>query len=55
MAVAEAGDRDAGKKIDEHVAVDVGQRRTLAVIERDAGEQRDTLAAGCDMALLLGE
>ena len=55
MAVAEARDRDAGEKIDEHVAVDVGERRALAMIERDAGEQRDTLAAGRDMALLVGE
>src|SRR5258708_11563066 len=55
MAVAETRDRDAGKKIDEHVAVDVGERRALAVIERDCGKQRDTLTAGRDMALLLGE
>ena len=55
MAVAEARDRDAGEKIDEHVAVDVGERRALAMIEREAGEQRDTLAAGRDMALLVGE
>src|SRR5579864_9446602 len=55
MAVAETRDRDAGKKIDEHVAVDVGERRALAVIERDSGQQRDTLAAGRDMALLVGK
>src|SRR5258708_31122782 len=55
MAVAETRDRDDGKKIDEPVAVDVGGRRALAVIERDAGKQRDTLTAGRDMALLLGE
>src|SRR5258707_5639077 len=55
MAVAETRDRDAGKKIDEHVSIDVGERRALAVIERDSGKQRDTLAAGRDMALLVGE
>ena len=55
MAMAETRDRNAGEEIDEHVAVDVGERRALAVIERDPGEQRDTLAAGRDMALLVGE
>src|SRR5690242_21831874 len=55
MAVAETGDRDAGEKIDEHVAVNVGERRALAVIEGQTGEQRDTLTAWRDMTLLVGE
>src|SRR6185437_16269076 len=55
MAVTEARDCDAGKKIDEHVAVDVGDRRALAMIECETGKQRNTLAAGGDMALFVGE
>ena len=55
MAVAEARHGDAGEKINVHVAVDIGERRALAMVEREAGEQRDTLAAGRDMALLVGE
>src|ERR1700677_4217787 len=55
MAVTETGDRDPGEEIDEHVAVDIGQRRALAMIERNPGEQRDTLASGRDMALLVSE
>src|SRR4029077_5931530 len=46
---------DAGEKVDEDIAVYVGKRGPLAVIEGKAGQQRNTLAAGRDMALLVGE
>jgi hypothetical protein len=49
--MTEAGDCYSGKKIDIGVAVGVGERRAFAVIERDAGEQRNPLASGRDVAL----
>ena len=49
--MAEARDRDAGEKIHVGVAVGVGKRRAFAVIERDAGEQRNSLAARRDILL----
>jgi hypothetical protein len=51
MPMAEARDCDSGEKIDVGVAVGVGERRALAVIECDPGEQRDSLAAGRNIAL----
>jgi len=53
MAVAETRDRDAGVKIDKGVAVGVGKRGAVAMIERDLREHRDSLPAGRDVALLL--
>src|SRR5271154_2666455 len=52
MAVAEAGDADAGEKIDVTITVGIGKRGAFAVVESDAGELRDTLAAGRDIAIL---
>ena len=51
MPMTEARDRDSRKKVDVGVAVGVGQRRAFAVIECDAGEQRNPLAPGRDIAL----
>jgi len=51
MPVAEARDCDPGEEIDIGVAVGIGERRACAMIECDTGEQRDTLAAGRDIAL----
>ena len=47
----EARDRDARKEIDVGVAVGVGERRAFAMIECEAGEQRNSLAAGRDIFL----
>jgi hypothetical protein len=52
MPMAEARDRDPGEEIDVGVAVGVGEGRAFAVIECDAGEQRNPLASGRDVALL---
>jgi hypothetical protein len=52
MRMTQAGDGDAREEIDVGVAVGVGERRAFAVIERDAGEQRNPLAPGRDVALL---
>jgi hypothetical protein len=52
MGMAEAGDPDSGDEIDVDIAIDVGQRRTLAMIEREACEQCDPLPSGSDIALL---
>ena len=49
--MAEARDCDSGEEIDIGVAVGVGERGAFAVIECDPGEQRDSLAAGRDIAL----
>ena len=49
--MAEARDGDAREEIDVGVAVGVGERRAFAVIERETGEQRDSLAAGRDIFL----
>src|SRR5258707_4792126 len=51
MRMAEACDRDARKKIDVGVAVGVSERRAFAMVECEAGEQRDSLAAGRDIFL----
>jgi len=51
MPMAQARDCDSCEEIDVGVAVGVGERRAFAMIECDAGEQRDTLAAGRDIAL----
>jgi len=51
MSMTETRDRDSRKKVDVGVAVGVGQRRAFAVIECDAGEQRNPLAPGRDIAL----
>ena len=50
--MTEARDRDTREKIDVGVAVGVGQRRAFAMVECEAGEQRDPLAAGRDILLL---
>ncbi len=55
MSMAEAGDRDAGKKIDVGIAVGIGQGGAVAVFEGDSRQQRDPLAARRDIALLVGE
>src|ERR1700730_5316758 len=55
MRMTETGDRDAGEEVNEDIPVDVGERGALAMIEGEAGEHRDTLAAGRDMTLLVGE
>jgi hypothetical protein len=52
MPMTEARDRDPGEEIDVGVAVRVGECRAFAVIEREAGEQRNPLASGRDVALL---
>jgi len=49
--MAEACDCDSREEIDIGVAVGVGERRAFAVIECDAREQRNPLAAGRDIAL----
>ena len=51
MSMAEAGDRDAREEIDVDVAVGIGERRAFAVIDRDSGQQRNTLASRRDIAL----
>src|SRR5271166_2329447 len=53
VAVAEGGDRDAGEKVEVGVAVGIGERGAVAMIEGDLGEQRDALAAWRHMALFL--
>src|SRR5712692_9437253 len=52
MGMAEARDGDSREKIEIDVAVGVGQRRAVAMIEGNAGEQRDALPAGRDKTLL---
>ncbi len=52
MGMAEARDRDTGKEIEENIAVNVGQGCAFAMIEGEAGEQRDTLASGGEDLLL---
>jgi hypothetical protein len=47
----QARDCDSSEEIDVGIAVGVGQRRAVAVIECDPGEQRNTLPAGRDIAL----
>ena len=49
--MAEARDRDAREKIDVGVAVGVGERRPFAMIERETGQQRNSLAPGRDVFL----
>jgi hypothetical protein len=51
MSMPQARDCDSGEEIDIGVSVGVGEGRALAVIECDTGEQRNTLAAGRDIAL----
>jgi hypothetical protein len=51
MPMTEARDRNSCEKIEVGVAVGVGQRRAFAMIECDAGEQRNSLASGRDIAL----
>src|SRR5712692_3009264 len=53
MAVAKAGDRYAGIKIEVNVVVGVGQGRAFAMIEGDTGKERNTLAARRDVALFV--
>jgi hypothetical protein len=50
--MAEARDCDSGEEIDVGVAVGVGQGRAFTMVEREAGQQRNPLAAGRDIALL---
>ena len=51
VRVAEAGDRHAGVQIEVGVAVEIGQRRSAAVLDGQLGEQRDRLQAGRDVLL----
>ena len=51
MPMTETRDRNPGKEIYVGVAVGVGERRAFAVIECDAGEQRNPLASGRDVTL----
>src|ERR1035437_6793721 len=51
MCMAEARDRDARKEIHVGVAVGVGKRRAFTVVEGEAGEQRNSLAAWRDILL----
>src|SRR5258708_3668825 len=51
MRMAEACDRYTCEKVDVGVAVGVGEGRAFAVIECEAGEQRDSLASGRDIFL----
>ena len=49
--MAEARDRHSREEIDIGVAVRIGERRAFAMIERDTGQQRDSLASRRDIAL----
>jgi hypothetical protein len=51
MTMTEARDRNSCEKIYIGVAVGVGERCAFAVIECDAGEQRNPLTSGRDIAL----
>ena len=46
MRVAEAADSDAGDEVEIFVAVDVGDRAALRVVDDDLREERDRLQAG---------
>ena len=46
MRVAEAADRDAGDEVEIFVAVDVGDRAALRMVDDDLREERDRLQAG---------
>ena len=46
MRVAEAADRNAGDEVEIFVAVDVGDRAALGMIDDDLREERDRLQAG---------
>ena len=45
MGMAEARYCDAGKKVQVDVAIGVGQRRAVSVIECEASKLRDSLTA----------
>src|SRR5208283_4804290 len=55
MSMAEARDGDPREKVDVDISIGVGERGALAVIDRDTGEQRNALAAWCDVGLFLVE
>ena len=46
MRMAEAADRDAGDEVEILVAVDVGDRAALRMVDDDLREERDRLQAG---------
>ena len=52
MGVAEAGDADAGEKVDVPVAVDVPQHRAFAAIHEQLAEESNTLRAGREVLRL---
>ena len=51
MRMAQARDRDAREKIYVGIAVGVGESRAFAMVEGEAGQQRNPLAAGRDIFL----
>ncbi len=53
MAMAKAGHRHAGEKVDIDVAVGVGQGSAFAVIEGDPGQRGNALAARREIFFLL--
>jgi hypothetical protein len=55
MAMAEAGDRHPGEKIQVNVTVHVGERGAFAMIEGNARQRGNPLPAGSEVALLLFE
>ena len=55
MAVADAADGDAGDEIEIFVAVDVGDRAALGVVDDDLREERDRLQPRRHDLRLLGE
>src|SRR5262249_9622501 len=52
MRVPEARDRDPGEEIEVGVAIEIRDRRALAGVERQLGEQRNALLSGRDHRLL---